>query len=63
MAIVDFVYDKDCPNVKVARANLIRAFSRAGMCARWNEHQIGSAEAPPCGPFKALAGVSSRVSH
>jgi len=43
---VDFVYDKDCPNLKAARANLMRAFSRAGISARWKEHQIGSADAP-----------------
>lgn len=46
MPTVDFVYDQDCPNVKVARANLMRAFSRTGLSARWKEHQIGSAEAP-----------------
>lgn len=46
MPIVDFVYDKDCPNVKVTRANLMRAFSQAGMPAHWKEHQVGSPEAP-----------------
>ena len=46
MPTVDFVYDKDCPNVKAARANLMRAFSRTGISARWEEHQIGSPEAP-----------------
>lgn len=46
MPTVDFVYDKDCPNVKAARANLMRAFSRAGLSARWREHQIGSPDAP-----------------
>lgn len=46
MPTVDLVYDKDCPNVKAARANLIRAFSRTGLSARWKEHQIGSPEAP-----------------
>lgn len=46
MPTVDFIYDEGCPNVKAARANLMRAFSRAGMTARWSEHQIGSAEAP-----------------
>lgn len=44
---VDFVYDKACPNVKAARANLMRAFSQAGLSARWTEHQIGAAETPP----------------
>ncbi|NIR28377.1 MAG: hypothetical protein GWN84_03420, partial [Gammaproteobacteria bacterium] len=46
MPAVDFVYDRDCPNVKAARANLMRAFSRAGVTARWKEHEIGSADAP-----------------
>lgn len=44
MPTVDFVYDRDCPNVKAARANLMRAFARAGISARWKEHQIGSPE-------------------
>lgn len=44
---VDFVVDEDCPNVKAARANLMRAFSSAGVPAHWQEHLIGSAEAPP----------------
>lgn len=43
---VDFVYDRACPNVKAARSNLMRAFSRAGISARWQEHQIGSPDAP-----------------
>ena len=46
MPTVDFVYDKDCPNVKEARANLMRAFSRTGTPAHWQEHQIRSTEAP-----------------
>lgn len=46
MPTVDFVYDKDCPNVRAARANLMRAFSRVGVSAGWKEHQIGSADAP-----------------
>ncbi len=44
--IVDFVYDERCPNVKAARANLMRAFSAAGLAARWTEHQIGAQDAP-----------------
>lgn len=46
MVTVDFVYDENCPNVKAARANLIRAFARIGLPARWTEHQIGAPEAP-----------------
>ena len=43
---VDFIYDSECPNVQSARANLMRAFSRAGVSARWREHRIGDPEAP-----------------
>ncbi len=46
MPTVDLVYDAACPNVKAARANLMRAFSRAGIPARWAEHQIGADDAP-----------------
>lgn len=46
MPTVDLVYDAACPNVKAARANLMRAFSRAGIPARWAEHQIGADHAP-----------------
>jgi len=43
---VDLVYDSECPNVKATRANLMRAFSRAGTTARWMEHQIGTPDSP-----------------
>ena len=46
MPTVDFVHDADCPNVKATRANLMRAFSLAGVTARWKEHEIGSVDAP-----------------
>lgn len=46
MATVDFVYDSDCPNVSLARANLLVAFARAGVKPKWSEHQIGDVEAP-----------------
>ena len=46
MATVDLVYDADCPNISVARANLIRAFSVAGIQPKWSEHRIGDATAP-----------------
>lgn len=41
MLTVDLVYDSDCPNVVLARSNLMRAFSKAGIAARWQEHRIG----------------------
>jgi mercuric ion transport protein len=46
MPTVDFIYDSDCPNIGSARANLMRAFGRAGVQARWQEHRIGDPDAP-----------------
>ncbi|MEO6954029.1 MAG: MerC family mercury resistance protein [Polyangia bacterium] len=46
MATVDFVYASDCPNVSLARANMLLAFARAGMKPQWREHRIGDPEAP-----------------
>lgn len=46
MPTVDLVYDPECPNVRLARANLMRAFSAAGVPASWQEHRIGDPDAP-----------------
>jgi len=46
MATVDLVYDAHCPNVPVARANLVRAFSLAGIHPKWSEHRIGDPGIP-----------------
>lgn len=46
MPTVDLIYDTDCPNVSSTRANLMRAFSKAAVTARWEEHRIGDPEAP-----------------
>jgi len=46
MPRVDLVYDPECPNVAAARANLTRAFHRAGLTPSWTEHQIGSPDVP-----------------
>jgi hypothetical protein len=46
MPAVDLVYDTDCPNVPLARANLMHAFSGVGMTASWSEHRIGDPSAP-----------------
>lgn len=46
MATVDLVYDSDCPNVSLARANLLLAFTKAGVKPKWSEHNIGDLEAP-----------------
>jgi len=46
MATVDLVYSSDCPNVSLARVNLLLAFARAGVKPKWSEHHIGDPEAP-----------------
>ncbi len=46
MATVDLVYDADCPNISATRANLMRAFSLAGIQPKWSEHRIGDPSAP-----------------
>jgi hypothetical protein len=46
MTTVDLVYADDCPNVSLARANLLIAFGRAGVKPKWSEHRIGDPEAP-----------------
>jgi hypothetical protein len=46
MPTVDLIYVSDCPNVSLARANLLLAFGRAGLKPRWSEHRIGDPEAP-----------------
>jgi mercuric ion transport protein len=46
MLLVDLVYDDGCPNVALARNNLMRAFASVGVAARWHEHRIGDPGAP-----------------
>lgn len=46
MATVDLVYSPDCPNVPLARTNLMLAFARAGVKPHWSEHRIGDPDAP-----------------
>lgn len=43
---VEFIWDDDCPNVEEARANLMRAFSKAGVKARWDEWRRDDPVAP-----------------
>jgi hypothetical protein len=40
------IYDQGCPNVDDARTQLARAFSEAGIPARWQEWDAGDADAP-----------------
>jgi hypothetical protein len=44
---VELIYDKDCPNVGKARAELMRAFSQAGVPAKWVEWDRGDPSSPP----------------
>ena len=46
MVTVDLVYAADCPNVSLARANLLLAFAQTGVKPKWSEHRIGDPEAP-----------------
>lgn len=46
MARVTLLYDRDCPNVGDARANLLRAFSEAGVAARWDEVDRAAEDSP-----------------
>jgi mercuric ion transport protein len=43
---VELVYDKDCPHVGAARANLLRAFEAAGVPAKWTEWEQSSSDTP-----------------
>lgn len=44
---IELIYDRDCPNVHAARANLREALTQAGLPATWQEWERGSAECPP----------------
>ncbi|HSA94231.1 MAG TPA: MerC family mercury resistance protein [Terriglobales bacterium] len=46
MARVELIYDRDCPNIGEARAELLRAFERAGASPRWEEWERSAAESP-----------------
>ncbi len=47
MPEVELVYDADCPNPALARAQILRASSKAGLVARWREWLADDADAPP----------------
>ncbi len=46
MERVVLLYDRDCPNVRAARANLLRAFADAAAPARWDEVDRAAADTP-----------------
>ncbi len=43
---VELIYEKTCPNIEAARAQLLRAFSDAGMTPRWQEWEVRSPQVP-----------------
>lgn len=46
MPTVELVYDRDCPNLAEARAQLVRAFGRAKVKAHWKEWCAADPESP-----------------
>jgi mercuric ion transport protein len=43
---VELVYEKTCPNINAARAQLLRAFVQAGITPRWQEWEVNSPHVP-----------------
>lgn len=43
---VELIYDLDCPNVREARAALLRGFTELNLAARWTEWSRSSSESP-----------------
>ena len=43
---VELVYEKTCPNIEAARAQLTRAFAEAGMPPHWQEWEVSAPDAP-----------------
>ncbi len=48
MVDVELIYDRDCPNVSEARANLLRAFTAEKMPPRWTEWDRSDSASPDC---------------
>lgn len=46
MSNVELIYDLDCPNIRAARTQLLRAFAATGLIPRWREWAIGQADLP-----------------
>src|SRR6516165_8341488 len=44
---VELIYDRECPNVQAARANLIKAIAASSREARWTEWDSSAADSPP----------------
>ena len=46
MPRVELIYDSDCPNAAPTRENLVRAFAKAGLPAKWREWERSNPETP-----------------
>ena len=46
MSTVELVYDRDCPNVAAARAQLLRAFAQSKVPPSWREWQADAPDSP-----------------
>ena len=46
MTRIELIYDRDCPNVSKARAQLLRAFADAGISPQWTEWDRGDPACP-----------------
>jgi mercuric ion transport protein len=46
MTLVEFIYEKNCPNVKSTRAQLLQAFSKLKIKPHWLEWEINDVSAP-----------------
>lgn len=44
---VELIYDRDCPNVLDARANLVKALATSGREERWTEWDRSAPDSPP----------------
>jgi mercuric ion transport protein len=47
MLTVELIYDNECPNIKDARAQLLRAFAETGLLPQWQEWDRNAPESPP----------------
>lgn len=43
---IELIYDADCPNAAAARSQLIKAFARTGVSARWREWERSASGSP-----------------
>lgn len=43
---IDFIWDDECPNVPVARSNLLNACEKVGLKAQWREWRVDDSDLP-----------------